>query len=221
MSVNAGPDTIESGLVFTLDAANLKSYPGSGTTWTSLIGSSTATLTNSPVYSANQQGYFAFTRSSAQSATISSTAGFVYGANPRTISCWMYVNSITNSQYHWGWSYGTPGVGLAMFLGTINSTFYFGGYANDITASGVPLATWFNITGTYDGTTAILYVNGVELNRGTKTWNTTQSGGFVGCQVSGAEFHDGRVSNASLYNRVLSINEIKQNFNALRGRFGV
>ena len=192
------------------------------TTWRDLISNSvTATLTNGPQYFPSQQSYIAFTRSLAQSATISSTTGFVYGSSPRTISCWMYVNSISLSQYYWGWSYGTPGVGLAMFLGTINGTFYFGGYADDITASGVPLATWFNMVGTYDGTTAILYVNGVELNRGTKTWNTTQSVGFIGNQVNAGEQIDGRVSNASLYNRVLSINEIKQNFNALRGRFGV
>ena len=38
MSVQAGPNLIESGLVLNLDAANLKSYPGSGNTWTDLSG---------------------------------------------------------------------------------------------------------------------------------------------------------------------------------------
>ena len=34
MATNGGPKIIKDGLVFAVDAANKKSYPGSGTTWT-------------------------------------------------------------------------------------------------------------------------------------------------------------------------------------------
>jgi hypothetical protein len=47
-----GPNTVTNGLVLSLDAANVKSYPGSGTTWYDLSGNSkNATGVNTPVYS--------------------------------------------------------------------------------------------------------------------------------------------------------------------------
>jgi len=61
MSVNAGPDTIESGLVFTLDAANSKSYPGSGTTWTDISGGGNiGTLAGGPIFSTTVGGIISF-----------------------------------------------------------------------------------------------------------------------------------------------------------------
>jgi hypothetical protein len=38
MAVFAGPKIVENGLILYLDAANEKSYPGSGTTWFDLSG---------------------------------------------------------------------------------------------------------------------------------------------------------------------------------------
>jgi hypothetical protein len=38
MGIAYNPRTITDGLVLCLDAANSKSYPGSGTTWTDLSG---------------------------------------------------------------------------------------------------------------------------------------------------------------------------------------
>ena len=37
------PNVVTDGLVFAVDAANKKSYPGSGTTWTDLAGSNNGT----------------------------------------------------------------------------------------------------------------------------------------------------------------------------------
>ena len=52
MSVNAGPDIVESGLVLNLDAGNIRSYPGTGNLWYDVSGKGyTATLFNSPTYS--------------------------------------------------------------------------------------------------------------------------------------------------------------------------
>ena len=51
MACNAGPDIIEDGLVLCLDAANINSYPKSGTIWTDLAGFHDGTLTNGPTRS--------------------------------------------------------------------------------------------------------------------------------------------------------------------------
>ena len=46
MAINAGPDIVEDGLVLCLDAANINSYPKTGTTWSDLAGANNGTLTN-------------------------------------------------------------------------------------------------------------------------------------------------------------------------------
>ena len=50
MSVAYNSSTVTSGLILCLDAGNSKSYPGSGTAWTDLINSNTASL-DTPTYS--------------------------------------------------------------------------------------------------------------------------------------------------------------------------
>ena len=50
MAFNYLPKIVTDGLVFAVDAANKKSYPGSGTTWTDLAGNNNGTLTNGPTF---------------------------------------------------------------------------------------------------------------------------------------------------------------------------
>jgi hypothetical protein len=46
MGIFRGPNIVTDGLVFAVDAGSERSYPGTGTTTTSLVGSNTGTLTN-------------------------------------------------------------------------------------------------------------------------------------------------------------------------------
>jgi len=74
MASNYNPSIVTSGLVLALDAANTKSYPGSGTAWTDLSGNGyTGTLTNGPTYSSSNGGYFAFVGASNQHAAVANT----------------------------------------------------------------------------------------------------------------------------------------------------
>ncbi len=57
MSVISGPNIVTNGLVLHLDAANTKSYSGSGTTWTDLSGNgNNGTLTNGPTFDSANYG---------------------------------------------------------------------------------------------------------------------------------------------------------------------
>jgi len=58
MGLGHSPSIVRDGLVLYLDAANSKSYPGSGTTFFNLGSSADATLVNGPTYSSNNKGYF-------------------------------------------------------------------------------------------------------------------------------------------------------------------
>ena len=60
-AVEGGPNVVNSGLVLYLDAANNKSYPGSGTAWTDLSNSgNNITLTNGPTFSSTNNGNISF-----------------------------------------------------------------------------------------------------------------------------------------------------------------
>ena len=61
MGFYRGPKIVTDGLVLALDAANKKSYPGTGTTWQDLSGNGNdATLVNSPTFGTTNGGRFEF-----------------------------------------------------------------------------------------------------------------------------------------------------------------
>jgi len=61
MGITYNTSIVRNGLVLHLDAANRKSYPGTGTTWTDLSGlNNNGTLTNGVSYQSVNQGAFNF-----------------------------------------------------------------------------------------------------------------------------------------------------------------
>ena len=73
MAIIDGPRIPTSGLIFYLDAANTRSYPGSGTTWTDLSGNgNTGTLTNGPTYSSANGGQIVFDGSNDNAVVLNS-----------------------------------------------------------------------------------------------------------------------------------------------------
>ena len=61
MAINVRPSIVTSGLVLNLDAANMKSYPRSGTTWRDLSGlGNNGTLTNGPTFNSQNGGSIVF-----------------------------------------------------------------------------------------------------------------------------------------------------------------
>ena len=90
----------------------------------------------------------------------------------------------------------------------------------------IPRNSWSYIVGTYDGTRMKAYVNGVMLYDVGLTGTISGTGNWaVGCYqpspTDQTHNFDGKISNAKIYNRALTAAEVQQNFNALRGRFGV
>jgi hypothetical protein len=60
MGVNYNSKIVTDGLVLCLDAANRKSYPGSGSTWADLVSSNVGTLTNGPTFDTGNSGSIVF-----------------------------------------------------------------------------------------------------------------------------------------------------------------
>ena len=60
MGIISGANLISDGLVYSLDAANFRSYSGSGLTSNALVGGIGATLVNGVGFSSLNAGYFSF-----------------------------------------------------------------------------------------------------------------------------------------------------------------
>ena len=58
--MSLGPDIVTRGLVLALDAADKRSYPGSGTTWFDLVNSYNGTLTNGLTFDSGNGGSIEF-----------------------------------------------------------------------------------------------------------------------------------------------------------------
>ena len=115
-------------------------------------------------------------------------------------------------------------------LKTNSARFYFGtiGATNSLTLTSVNLAdnNWHYVVQTYDGTNARVYVDGnLELDdSSTFSGNLRPSANNtlrMGRWVSSGTYQDMELASVKVYNKALTASEIKQNFNALRGRFGI
>jgi hypothetical protein len=211
---------VTNGLVFLLDAGYIPSYSRSGTTWSDLSGNgNNGTLTNGPTFSSDNGGSIVF--DGVNDYAPIGTSQFPFGTSSGTLSSWARTSTVSGS-WRWIVSYGSPNIPQARFIGINNSTYYFGGYGDDITASGVILNTWFNMVGVYNGTNASIYINGVLVSGPTaKSWNTVAGNAQIGRQISNIEHWNGRISNVFIYNRALTATEVLQNYNAQKGRFGL
>lgn len=94
-----------------------------------------------------------------------------------------------------------------------------------VTAGGLQHSTWTHIATSYDGRYGKIYINGElastndfgsVLNINSGTGNMT-----IGDSGDGSRNFNGKISMFKLYNSALSDTEIKKNFNATRGRYGV
>jgi Concanavalin A-like lectin/glucanases superfamily len=93
----------------------------------------------------------------------------------------------------------------------------------NILATTLTTNTWYMSAFTFNGSVCNLYLNGALVGSATSAGgvilNSTQNL-FIGYRVQGNAF-SGNIPNVMLYGRELSAAEIKQNFNALRGRYGI
>ena len=222
MSVNYNPGVVTSGLTLCMDAANPRSYSGSGTTVYDLSGNNlTTSMINGPTYSS---GYWVFDGVDDYIGGNSLTTTLTGG----TMEIWTYINTINRQQGFFTLNTGASSyINLWMpatntmrweVIGTTGSA-YTTINATTVATTGV----WYNFTGTFNGTTTIIYVNGVVETSQTMTNQPT--GAYTGAISVGR--YDvsypsaSRISCARFYNRGLSAAEVAQNFNALRGRYSI
>jgi hypothetical protein len=230
MAFNYSPRITTDGLVLYLDAANTRSYPGVGTTWTDLSrGENTGTLVNGPTFDAGNGGSIVFDGSN----DYVNCGGFLNITNNITVQCWVKTstntqttfigkfNNLTNRRsYYIGTS--TSGTNIQVILSQNGTSFnrYLGDIIND--------NTWKNVVFTFSSGDISIYINGISdtiTKIGTEVITTLHNSNanlLIGAIAEGtSNFINGSIAQTSIYNRALSSSEVLQNFNATRARFGI
>jgi hypothetical protein len=207
-----------------LDAGNASSYPGSGTAWTDLSGNSrNGTLTNGPTYTSADGGSIVFdgTNDFVQcSGSITATAA--------TFVTWIRRNGPQSDYDGIIYSRGAAATGI-QFFGTTNRIAYtWNNAVNTYTWNSgltLPDLTWCMIAVSVTSTTATAYLcqsSGITSATNTVSHTSTTLDDIkIGQDDLGGRFFTGNIATAMIYDRALSAGEITQNFNALRGRYGL
>ena len=228
MSLFHGGSVVKNGLMLHLDAANSKSYSGSGATWSDLSGGArNATLLNTPTYSS--QGFLSFDKASSEYATVKNIGSL----SAWTIEAWFRATSTLTGQVTMVVGNQYNGSNLNFSMGTNNAAGsynlcvgFFNGAWRNTTGFAPALNTWYHVIGTYNGTTVIQYVNGAVDTQLSYT-GISQSGGEI--RIAGrwddlagsGNYFPGDISVVRIYNTALQASEVVQNFNATRGRYGI
>ena len=223
ITINGSPP-VTAGLVLNLDAGDAASYPGSGTAWTDLSGNGrNGTLTGGPTYSSADGGSIVFdgTNDFVQcSGSLTATAA--------TFVIWMRRNGPQDDFDGIIYSRSANATGLS-FFGTTNKISYtWNNAVNTYTwDSGltIPDLTWCMVAVSVTSTSATAYLcqsGGITSATNTVSHTSTVLDDVKLAQDDlGGRFFNGRISVAMIYDRALSADEITQNFNALRGRYGL
>ena len=219
---------VQANLVLNLDAGVSSSYSGSGNTWTDLsVSANTATLNASP----------SFTSSYGGGIVLNGTTQFanVTVINPfsETVSVW--VSSATENWNQYGWissSRRNNGHIIHPWLSTKQVYFYIynstGGSIYEIgIITPANIATPHMYTYSTNGTNLHkMYLDGILMVTNTalsitRTTTPVSTPLHIGKDESFARFGNGNLYNVTRYDRQLTDAEVLQNFNALRGRFGI
>ena len=216
MGLSHSPSIVTNGLVLCLDAANPKSYPGSGTTWYDLSGNGNhGTLTNGPTYDSNNGGSIVF---DGVDDYVALSDNIVSLNGDWSISIWAKINSDLNPRLM---TIITPTDNLTVgYMKTTLTPFIRIDNSSIISTSSLNTATWTNIVYQITNSVREIYINGIKTSTtsGGITANAQYSavgGGYAGYCTNG------NISISIMYYRALSAAEIAQNFAAHRRRYGI
>lgn len=139
----------------------------------------------------------------------------ISGAGARTFSMWVKFSAQPSASTFTLFNYGVAVADNYQsfeYTDTAGAkTLNWGAAGDDLTVSQTfSNGVWYHILGTFDGTTATLYVNGVSVGSANKAgWNTTNSHATFGAFLTGsAQFLNGMMDMIDVWSRVLTSDEI-------------
>jgi hypothetical protein len=237
MSVKGGPATVLSGLVLELDAGNIKSYPTTGTTWFDKSGNANnGTLVNGPTFNTGSLGSIVFDGVDDYCNIGNVTPLNFNRLDPYTFSVFFKSANVNPPAVLLGKMDQSFVQGYTLYQ--INGQIYtdLGNFSGTINALSVSTSAIlsnniiYNIVVTYDGSSSTsglkIYLNSViqstSVQYNSLTTNFTNTAPFyIAGRYPSAYPFPGSIYTTQIYNRALSADEVLQNYNATKGRFGL
>jgi hypothetical protein len=249
MSLYHSPRAITNGLLLNVDFGNFKTYPNIGTSVTDSISNLNFSLNNPSYYSISDGsirfdrdastkigGYFNTTTTGSLTA-----ANFLY--NNHTWEILFRVNDRTPGAYdatefdsviaayrgyHAGYMYFGSALRYYMWSGT--TSYQVGTWTLGTSGTEIVQGQWCHVAITKNGSVWTEYLNGNKTTTMTQAVSSAGIGvtndlrfgsGNNGATLSYSYFSKCNLALSRMYNRALSDSEIKQNFNSVRGRYGL
>jgi hypothetical protein len=216
MAFNFSPKVVTDGLIMAFDPANPKCYVSGSTIWRDLTSNLTGSLVNSPAYDSANAGSIVFDSVDdylTGPVTNNSTVGI-------TISCFFKATTLSGK--------GIISKNANLISVSTNRIDWW----PDVTISNTTITTtlntgeWYHIAITQTGSICNAYKNGTFIFNSNSTsqfrpvYTQQTILGAYSPPGDGRYFH-GNISNVQVYNRPLTAIEVLQNYNALKGRFGL
>jgi len=217
--------------LLSLDAGNPASYPGAGgySTWTDTVGSMTFTLVNGPTYNSANGGYIQFDPGSGQYAASPTNLGTL--AN-WSIEAWHYYDGTNTpagpnifTEYPYGG--GTINLGLGS-NGTdtdLQTWWYGAGFRTTNSGYSLTPGAWYQIVGTFNGSTLKLYVNNTLVQTQTGQGPGGAANPSIGYGLmtrwDPGGFWGGRLAIVKVYGDDIGQGGVTTSWNANKARFGL
>lgn len=212
---------VTDGLVLALDAADRNSYASGSLVWNDVSGNgNSGSLINGPTFNSGSGGSIVFDGiddyiNCGTSNTLNLSADF-------TISSWIKVSyGVIVQRYFYGGSY--PGYEISVGRSTTGKVDFFTGgtWYNNI-GNSINNSNWINMVFTVSGTSATYYQNLSQslftVVASTSNLNDTF---YIGTTEGTTSYLLGNLSILQIYNKALSAQEVLQNYNAQKSRFGL
>lgn len=217
-----GAPVVDSSLSLWIDGAQTSSYSGTGSTWTDISpnAASSFSLQGSPTFNSYDRG---------GSISFNGTNQYGVGSGSPvktteyTKSVWFKLDAVADNNL-----LSSDGGGHFMFLAGTSNIYCghsdWGNYFVYPSNATFDLDTWYNVCLTFDTISGMtLYVNGVQDSVYTTQKTAVPGTGQcnLGCFGPAGNLLNGSIGQAMIYKRVLSTDEVAQNFNALRRRYQI
>ena len=239
MAFANGPKIVTDGLVLSLDAADRTSYSG-GTTWYDLSeNNNNGTLTNGPTFNSENGGSIVFDGADDYVITTANSTPSLNITSSITLETWLKSTALANISHADGInSKGLSSDGnsavyetLLRQSGGINYPFFrmrIGSSTPTYFPTNIPLNLnqIYHFVSVYDGNTMRIFINGVESGTGlpqsgTIEANTQQLTIGIRYNRNSDSLFNGNIFVNRIYNKALSSQEVLQNYNATKSRFGL
>lgn len=228
MSTNYNFSIVRDGLVLYLDAANSKSYPGSGTTWTDISGNkNNVTLTNGPTFSSANGGSIVFDGTDDYANFFAPNLG-----TTTTVEMWCKIGSGYTDKMFFGWDRydvwcGSGHLGYNTAQGDV-----YGISSGSVLSLGL-VNNWKHYT--FEMRSDVSYTNN-KIYINTNLQSLSQQLATENASNRNFNSGNGRIAvwrfdtnyrmpmncaSFKVYNKALSPSEVLQNYNATKKRFGL